>query len=126
MERNARQRDPLWGTGIGVDAKGNLIYAAADDQTAASLAKTLIRGGAVGRMQLNINSFRVTFISYGQERGWRSEQPPPLEGPGLPLTGAPCLTNAPDTGRSGLRVAVRRGRIATKIRTSFSSKLGQR
>jgi hypothetical protein len=56
----------VWRSGIGVDANGNLIYAAADNQTVASLAQILIRAGAVRAMQLDINFYWVTFISYGQ------------------------------------------------------------
>ena len=56
----------VWRSGIGVDTNGNLIYAAADNQTVASLAQILIRAGAVRAMQLDINSYWVTFISYGQ------------------------------------------------------------
>jgi len=36
----------VWRSGIGVDALGNLIYAAADNQTVGSLAQILIRAGA--------------------------------------------------------------------------------
>jgi Phosphodiester glycosidase len=56
----------VWRSGIGVDASGNLIYAAAADQTVGSLAQILIRAGAVRAMQLDINSYWVTFISYAQ------------------------------------------------------------
>jgi hypothetical protein len=50
---------------VGVDARGNLIYAAADDQTAQSLAEILQRAGAVRAMELDINSEWVTFNFYG-------------------------------------------------------------
>ena len=56
----------VWRSGVGVDANGNLIYAAANDQTVGSLAQLLIRAGAVRAMELDINSYWVTFISYGQ------------------------------------------------------------
>jgi hypothetical protein len=56
----------VWRSGIGVDRRGNLIYAAADNQTVGSLAAILIRAGAVRAMQLDINSFWVSFITYGQ------------------------------------------------------------
>jgi hypothetical protein len=55
----------VWRSGIGVDSRGNLIYAAGEDQTVASLARTLIRAGAVRAMELDINSYWVSFISYG-------------------------------------------------------------
>ncbi len=56
----------VWRSGLGVDAKGDLIYAAANDQTVASLAQILIRAGAVRAMQLDINSYWVTFITYAR------------------------------------------------------------
>ena len=55
----------MWRSGIGVDRHGNLIYAAGDDQTVSSLADTLIRAGAVRAMELDINSYWVSFITYG-------------------------------------------------------------
>jgi hypothetical protein len=54
----------VWRSGIGVDARGNLIYAAADQQTAQSLAEILQRAGAVRAMELDINSEWVTFNFY--------------------------------------------------------------
>jgi hypothetical protein len=55
----------VWRSGIGVDSHGNLIYAAGEDQTVSSLARTLIRAGAVRAMELDINSYWVSFITYG-------------------------------------------------------------
>ena len=55
----------VWRSGIGVDARGNLIYAAGEDQTVGSLAKALVRAGAVRAMELDINSYWVSFITYG-------------------------------------------------------------
>ena len=57
--------DARLAVGIGVDRHGNLIYAAGEDQTVASLARALIRAGAVRAMELDINSYWVSFISYG-------------------------------------------------------------
>jgi phosphodiester glycosidase len=54
----------VWRSGVGVDAKGNLIYAAADGQTVTSLARILLDAGAVRAMELDINSEWVTFNSY--------------------------------------------------------------
>ncbi len=56
----------VWRSGVGVDARGNILYAAADNQTAASLAALLQRAGAVRAMELDINSEWVTFNFYGQ------------------------------------------------------------
>ena len=68
-------KDALWGTtlgntvrvwrsGVGVDAHGNLIYAAADIQTAESLAGILQHAGAVRAMELDINYEWTTFNFY--------------------------------------------------------------
>jgi hypothetical protein len=54
----------VWRSGIGINAQGDLIYAAANDQTVSSLAAILIRAGAVRAMELDINSYWVTFNSY--------------------------------------------------------------
>jgi len=54
----------VWRSGIGVDRRGNLLYVAADNQTVGSLAKVLIRAGAVRAMELDINSYWVSFITY--------------------------------------------------------------
>jgi hypothetical protein len=56
----------VWRSGIGIDARGDLIYAAADNQTVGSLAQILIHAGAIRAMQLDINSYWVTFNSYAQ------------------------------------------------------------
>ena len=48
-----------------MDSHGNLIYAAGEDQTVSSLAKALIRAGAVRAMELDINSYWTSFITYG-------------------------------------------------------------
>ena len=55
----------VWRSAVGVDAHGNLIYAAGEDQTAGSLARALIRAGAVRAMELDINSYWTSFITYG-------------------------------------------------------------
>jgi hypothetical protein len=54
----------VWRSGVGINAQGDLIYAAANDQTVASLAAILIHAGAIRAMQLDINSYWVTFNSY--------------------------------------------------------------
>ena len=55
----------VWRSAVGVDKHGNLIYVAGSDQSVTSLANTLIRAGAVRAMELDINSFWVSFITYG-------------------------------------------------------------
>jgi hypothetical protein len=57
----------VWRSGIGIDRHGNLIYAAGEDQSAESLARSLIHGGAVRAMELDINSYWVSFITYGAQ-----------------------------------------------------------
>ena len=54
----------VWRSAVGVDRHGNLIYAAANDQTVASLAAIMIRAGAVRAMELDINTYWTSFITY--------------------------------------------------------------
>jgi hypothetical protein len=55
----------VWRSAVGVDANGNLIYAAGENQSVSSLARALVHAGAVRAMELDINSFWVSFITYG-------------------------------------------------------------
>ena len=59
----------VWRTGIGIDRRGNLIYAAADYQTVTSLAQILRRAGAINAMQLDINPEWPTLITYRHDQG---------------------------------------------------------
>ena len=54
----------VWRSAVGIDRQGNLIYAAANDQTVASLAAIMIRAGAVRAMELDINTYWTSFITY--------------------------------------------------------------
>jgi hypothetical protein len=54
----------VWRTGVGIDRRGNLLYAAANDQTVTTLAKILQRAGAVRAMQFDINPEWPTLITY--------------------------------------------------------------
>jgi hypothetical protein len=54
----------VWRTALGVDGHGNLIYVAAPDQTAPSLARILVDVGAVRAMQLDINPEWPIFVTY--------------------------------------------------------------
>jgi hypothetical protein len=65
----------VWRSAVGVDAHGDLLYAAADLQTAGSIAQILQRAGAVRAMELDINSEWVTFNFYG---GWDAGSPTKL------------------------------------------------
>jgi phosphodiester glycosidase len=55
----------VWRSAVGVDSRGNLIYAAASDQTAATIADILIRAGAVRAIELDINTEWPSLITYG-------------------------------------------------------------
>ncbi len=59
----------VWRSGIGVDAHGNLLYAAANYQTVESLAKVLQRAGAVRALELDINEDWTSFITYRSPGG---------------------------------------------------------
>jgi hypothetical protein len=59
----------VWRTAIGVDARGNLIYVAANQQTVKSIAGALVRAGAVRGVELDINAEWPTFIAYGRPGG---------------------------------------------------------
>jgi hypothetical protein len=59
----------VWRSGIGVDRHGNLIYAAADLQTASSLAQLFVHVGAVRAMELDINPEWPSFITYSSTGG---------------------------------------------------------
>jgi hypothetical protein len=54
----------VWRTGVGIDRRGNLIYAAADYQTVITLAQILKRAGAVQAMQFDINPEWPSLITY--------------------------------------------------------------
>ena len=54
----------VWRSGLGIDRHGNLIYAAANIQTVTTLADILRRAGAVRAMELDINEYWTSFISY--------------------------------------------------------------
>ncbi len=54
----------VWRSGVGVDAHGNLIYAVANDQTVGSLASILQHAGAIRAMELDINTYWPSFITY--------------------------------------------------------------
>ena len=54
----------VWRTGVGIDARGNLIYVAADGQTVITLAQMLQHVGAVRAMEFDINPEWHTLITY--------------------------------------------------------------
>ena len=59
----------VWRTGVGIDRRGNLIYAAANYQTVTTLARILKRAGAVRAMQFDINPEWPTLITYSHQKG---------------------------------------------------------
>jgi hypothetical protein len=59
----------VWRTGVGLDRRGNLIYAAADGQTVITLAQILRRAGAVQAMQFDINPEWPSLITYSHHGG---------------------------------------------------------
>lgn len=59
----------VWRTGVGIDRRGNLIYAAADYQTVTTLAEILRRAGAVRAMELDINPEWPTLNTYRHRHG---------------------------------------------------------
>ncbi len=56
----------VWRSGLGLDRHGNLIYVAAEDQTAATLADVLIHAGAVRAVEMDINAEWPSLITYGR------------------------------------------------------------
>ncbi len=54
----------VWRSAVGVDRHGNLLYAAADYQTVGSLAQIMIHAGAVRAMEMDINTYWPSFITY--------------------------------------------------------------
>ena len=54
----------VWRTGVGIDARGNLIYVAANYQTVISIAQILQHVGAVRAMEFDINPEWHTLITY--------------------------------------------------------------
>jgi hypothetical protein len=78
----------VWRTGAGVDAHGNLLYVAAPDQTAQSLARLLVRAGAVRAMELDINPEWPVLIHYDARGARRAalDLPNPMQTPQRFLT----------------------------------------
>ncbi len=56
----------VWRSALGIDAHGNLIYAAAANQTAASMAAVMVQLHCVRAMELDINPEWPIFVTYGR------------------------------------------------------------
>jgi hypothetical protein len=54
----------VWRSGVGVDAHGNLIYVAGPGLNVGTLAELLRRAGSVRAMELDINTWWITFTSF--------------------------------------------------------------
>jgi len=54
----------VWRSAVGIDRHGNLIYAAGPDQGLNTLASTMIHAGAVRAMEMDINTYWTSFITY--------------------------------------------------------------
>jgi hypothetical protein len=54
----------VWRSAVGIDRHGNLLYAAGPDQDLVKLAELLIHAGAVRAMEMDINTYWTSFISY--------------------------------------------------------------
>ena len=59
----------VWRTGVGIDRRGDIVYAAADYQTVTTLARILQRAGAVDAMQFDINPEWPSLITYAHRHG---------------------------------------------------------
>ncbi len=59
----------VWRSALGITARGDLVYAAADGQTPASLAALMVSVGAVRALELDINPEWPSFIAYGAPGG---------------------------------------------------------
>ena len=57
----------VWRSGVGVDAHGNLVYAAGPGLNVATLAEILRRAGCVRAMELDINTWWVSFTVYAPD-----------------------------------------------------------
>lgn len=55
----------VWRTALGIDANGNLIYAAASDVTSLQMASIMVDLHAVRAMELDINPEWPIFVTYG-------------------------------------------------------------
>jgi hypothetical protein len=54
----------VWRSALGVDRHGDLLYGVANYQTVGTLAKMMIRAGAVRAMEMDINAYWPSFITY--------------------------------------------------------------
>jgi len=65
----------VWRSGIGVDAKGNVIYVAGNSLSVQSLANLLKTAGAVRAMELDINQDWISYMWYPKSKVGAMEYP---------------------------------------------------
>ena len=88
----------VWRTGVGIDRRGNVIYAAANYQTVTTLAGILQRAGAVRAMELDINAEWPTLITYRHRDGLLPPRSSPTASSRPPATSSPTTaTSLPST-----------------------------
>jgi hypothetical protein len=54
----------VWRSAVGIDRHGNLLYVAGPDQGLNTLATTMIHAGAVRAMEMDINTYWTSLITY--------------------------------------------------------------
>ncbi|MGI8630238.1 MAG: hypothetical protein ACR2LV_08780 [Solirubrobacteraceae bacterium] len=54
----------VWRSAVGIDRHHNLIYGAGNEQSIGSMAAAMIHAGAVRAMELDINTYWTSFITY--------------------------------------------------------------
>jgi hypothetical protein len=59
----------VWRSGVGVDARGDLVYAAGPGLNVETLAEILRRAGCVRAMELDINTWWISFTVYTTDAG---------------------------------------------------------
>ena len=90
----------VWRAGVGIDRHGNLIDAAASDQTASTLAAILTHAGAVRAIELDINGEWPSLITYGRNGIKRPDRSCPTHNSPPAATTAPAtVTSSPFTSR---------------------------
>ncbi|MCU1454476.1 MAG: hypothetical protein JWN46_2622 [Acidimicrobiales bacterium] len=63
------QLEYVWRSGVGIDAKGHIIYVAGNKFTLQTLADALVQAGAVRAMQMDIHNAMVSASLYRQTPG---------------------------------------------------------
>jgi hypothetical protein len=72
-----------WRSGLGLDAKGNLVYVAGDNMNLTTLAGAMVDAGIVRGMQLDIHSGMASFSSWRPDAGGGGSSTPRKLLPGM-------------------------------------------